>query len=116
MDGWNRGMSASQRHGMYDRLGLIPTMTADLATTQHTKSNSSKSVIDHRPTVPRPRIHQISINFRFRGNADVQSMPKRAMVVQRKGLELITTGYKPGAAWHYKAYEREQSVIDALLR
>ena len=36
------------------------------------------------------------------------------MVVQRKWLVLITTGYKPGAAWHYKAYEREQSVIDAL--
>ena len=36
---------------MYDRLGLMPTMIADLVTTQYTKSKSSKPVIDHRPFV-----------------------------------------------------------------
>ena len=36
---------------MYDRLCLIPTMIADLVTTQYTKSNGSKPVIEHRPFV-----------------------------------------------------------------
>ena len=36
---------------MYYRLGLMPTMIADLVTTQYTKSNSAKPVTDHRPFV-----------------------------------------------------------------
>jgi len=38
--------------------------------------------------------------YRYRGNADLHSTPKRAMVAQRKGLVLIATGDKPGAVWH----------------
>lgn len=38
---------------MYGRLGLMPTMTADLVTKQNTKSNSTKIVIDYRPFVAR---------------------------------------------------------------
>jgi hypothetical protein len=38
---------------MYGRLGLMPTMTANLMTKQNTKSNSMKIVIDYRRLVAR---------------------------------------------------------------